>query len=95
MRVRLEIAGAALQPFRDTRPLLQGRAVACGSALVSRKGREAAPALAAINQIHQPGTQANVQTRPAGIGKSLANGSRPWRTGAACAHPASHPPVDP
>ncbi|AXQ49934.1 hypothetical protein DZC31_25065 [Stenotrophomonas rhizophila] len=38
------LSGAALQPFRDTRPLLQGHAVSCRSGLVSRKGRKAAPA---------------------------------------------------
>ncbi|PYC19015.1 hypothetical protein DMX06_16060 [Pseudomonas mosselii] len=46
---RLEIAGGALRPFRDTRPLLQdyrspeGLCNSCGSGLVSRKGRTAAP----------------------------------------------------
>ncbi|AXQ49622.1 hypothetical protein DZC31_23070 [Stenotrophomonas rhizophila] len=40
---RLEANGAALQPFRDTRPLLQGNANFCRSGLVSRKGRKAAP----------------------------------------------------
>ncbi|AXQ49591.1 hypothetical protein DZC31_22890 [Stenotrophomonas rhizophila] len=46
--VRLHVfgdLGAALQPFRDTRPLLQGNAISCRSGLVSRKGRKAAPAL--------------------------------------------------
>jgi len=37
--------GAALQPFRDARPLLQGIAVSCRSGLVSRKGRRAPPRL--------------------------------------------------
>ncbi|TFF43076.1 hypothetical protein E3U47_00635 [Pseudomonas sp. RIT623] len=37
------MAGAAAQPFRDTRPLLQGYAIPCRSGLVSRKGRKAAP----------------------------------------------------
>ncbi|RFQ02255.1 hypothetical protein D0O09_12835 [Pseudomonas putida] len=52
-RPRLKIAGAAVQPFRDARPLpqcprrvrelgLRGR---CGSGLASRKGRAAAPAI--------------------------------------------------
>ncbi|PYC22802.1 hypothetical protein DMX06_09050 [Pseudomonas mosselii] len=39
MGVRLEIAGAALQPFRDTRPLPQGFAVACGSGLAGAPDR--------------------------------------------------------
>ncbi|MGR3993720.1 hypothetical protein FW789_14750 [Pseudomonas sp. 1121_17] len=39
--------GAALQPFRDTRPLLQEQiAASCRSGLVSRKGRAAAPVTA-------------------------------------------------
>ncbi|AXQ50581.1 hypothetical protein DZC31_17625 [Stenotrophomonas rhizophila] len=36
-------SGAALQPFRDTRPLLQESALVCRSGLVSRKGCAAAP----------------------------------------------------
>ncbi|PYC20316.1 hypothetical protein DMX06_13700 [Pseudomonas mosselii] len=39
-----EIAGAALQPFRGTRPLLQGIAISCRRGLVPRKGRKAPPA---------------------------------------------------
>ncbi|OUM38347.1 hypothetical protein B8W72_02075 [Pseudomonas putida] len=35
--------GAALQPIRGTRPLLQGNAISCRSGLVPRKGRKAAP----------------------------------------------------
>ncbi|MGR3993945.1 hypothetical protein FW789_15950 [Pseudomonas sp. 1121_17] len=35
--------GAALQPFRDTRPLLQKPPTSCKSSLVSRKGRKAPP----------------------------------------------------
>ncbi|PYC17379.1 hypothetical protein DMX06_18765 [Pseudomonas mosselii] len=35
--------GAAAQPFRDTRPLLQAITQSCRSGLVSRKGRKAAP----------------------------------------------------
>ncbi|PYC28790.1 hypothetical protein DMX06_01060 [Pseudomonas mosselii] len=42
--LQFKIAGAALQPFRDTRPLLQDGAVTCRSGLVSRKGRKATPA---------------------------------------------------
>ncbi|PYC23713.1 hypothetical protein DMX06_07680 [Pseudomonas mosselii] len=41
--VRLETAGAALRPFRDTRPLLHGNALACRSGLVPRTGCKAAP----------------------------------------------------
>ncbi|OWQ35703.1 hypothetical protein CC207_12615 [Pseudomonas sp. DrBHI1] len=44
-RCRLLNPGAAAQPFRDTRPLLQGIADSCRSGLVSRKGRTAAPLL--------------------------------------------------
>ncbi|HCV40092.1 MAG TPA: hypothetical protein DGQ94_15515 [Pseudomonas sp.] len=36
-------AGAALQPFRDTRPLLQKNAIPCRSGLVSRKEGKALP----------------------------------------------------
>ncbi|RII76338.1 hypothetical protein D0894_17230 [Pseudomonas monteilii] len=36
-------SGAALQPDRDTRPLLQGMRIACRSGLVSRSGRKTAP----------------------------------------------------
>ncbi|TFF41334.1 hypothetical protein E3U47_10590 [Pseudomonas sp. RIT623] len=32
-----------MQPFRGTRPLLQGNAISCRSGLVPRKGRKAAP----------------------------------------------------
>ncbi|PYC23758.1 hypothetical protein DMX06_07910 [Pseudomonas mosselii] len=42
--LQFKIAGAALQPFRDTRPLLQGSHNSCRSGLVSRKGRKATPA---------------------------------------------------
>ncbi|PBJ96040.1 hypothetical protein CMV24_09440 [Pseudomonas plecoglossicida] len=35
--------GAALQPIRGTRPLLQGYAFPCRSGLVPRMGRKAAP----------------------------------------------------
>ncbi|AZL74100.1 hypothetical protein EI693_13815 [Pseudomonas oryziphila] len=45
-------AGAASQPFRDTRPLLQETAILCRSGLVSRKGRKAAPA--PVNLCHMP-----------------------------------------
>ncbi|AXQ47981.1 hypothetical protein DZC31_11880 [Stenotrophomonas rhizophila] len=46
-------AGAALQPFRDTRPLLQEIVFPCRSGLVSRKGRKAAP----VAPISQPGAR--------------------------------------
>jgi len=32
----LQVFGAALQPYRDTRPLPQATAISCGSGLVSR-----------------------------------------------------------
>jgi len=37
--------GAALQPFRGTRPLLHGVRDPCRSGLVPRKGRKATPAI--------------------------------------------------
>ncbi|AZL72808.1 hypothetical protein EI693_06755 [Pseudomonas oryziphila] len=40
----LILLGAAAQPFRDTRPLLQGPRFPCRSGLVSRKGCAAPPA---------------------------------------------------
>ncbi|AZL76519.1 hypothetical protein EI693_17875 [Pseudomonas oryziphila] len=43
--------GAAAQPFRDTRPLLQEHAITCRSGLASRKGRKAPPALSAETRI--------------------------------------------
>ncbi|PNA97060.1 hypothetical protein C1X73_07520 [Pseudomonas sp. FW305-130] len=43
-----ERIGAALQPFRGTRPLLQGNAYPCRSGLVPRKGRKAAPKISAF-----------------------------------------------
>ncbi|OUM24850.1 hypothetical protein B8W72_27205 [Pseudomonas putida] len=36
-----------MQPFRGTRPLLQGLHAPCRSGLVPRKGRKAAPAISA------------------------------------------------
>ncbi|PYC22204.1 hypothetical protein DMX06_11070 [Pseudomonas mosselii] len=42
-RCCLNDPGAAMQPFRDTRPLLQKTAIPCRSGLVSRKGRKAPP----------------------------------------------------
>ncbi|PPB16029.1 hypothetical protein EGJ22_15355 [Pseudomonas sp. p99-361] len=51
-------SGAALQPFRDTRPLLQGHAIPRRSGLVSRKGRNAAPAILSFTPLlrHPPAT---------------------------------------
>ncbi|RFP99265.1 hypothetical protein D0O09_23450 [Pseudomonas putida] len=43
--IALRAKGAAVQPFRDTRPLLQKIAFPCRSGLASRKGRKAPPAI--------------------------------------------------
>ncbi|PJI72186.1 hypothetical protein CSW00_19790 [Pseudomonas asiatica] len=40
---RFRILGAALRPYRDTRPLLQGSRISCRSSLALRMGCKAAP----------------------------------------------------
>ncbi|OUM23824.1 hypothetical protein B8W72_28410 [Pseudomonas putida] len=52
--VGLELVGAALQPIRGTRPLLQEIAYPCRSGLVPRMGRKAAPVRWTIRQSRSP-----------------------------------------
>ncbi|QKK94832.1 hypothetical protein GEV38_01835 [Pseudomonas sp. 13159349] len=44
-RTTADAIGAALRPFRDTRPLLQGNAYPCRGGLVSRKEGKALPTM--------------------------------------------------
>ncbi|UPK88140.1 hypothetical protein E5221_25685 [Pseudomonas sp. A2] len=59
--------GAALQPFRDTRPLLQGVAYRCRSGLASRKGRKAPPKLPAVCQTCQTHESSSEKNPPSSL----------------------------
>ncbi|BBU42773.1 hypothetical protein PPTS312_06880 [Pseudomonas putida] len=65
LRVKADIAGAALRLFRDTRPLLQAIAYPCRSGLVPRNGGEAAASYTSVSQA------INCLTNP------CANGDKP------------------